>query len=255
VTKFKISYAIRGMDDVISGSITQVNFNSVSFHKRENENVGTVIIDSKDSDPIIVEKDALYIIDQALGALCFAYSTESHVDPNSLYVKDLTSESNLERVKGAFTFRTSISKEDPSLTLNKIASLPKDRKQILDLAFKYYKISDIGNPLRIESFFSCIAVVIRNILGKEIDGYLSMDDLKFNLSSILRLKDPKFSQVGFEKSWTNSHSDERNNIAHGRPSRLTDITKLKEYGELANIVGNWARTVIYYYIDRDKNAD
>ena len=42
---------------------------------------------------------------------------------------------------------------------------------------------------------------------------------------------------------------ERCSIAHGRGSKLIDSRTLREYDEIANIVHNWNREAIYYYID------
>jgi hypothetical protein len=59
-----------------------------------------------------------------------------------------------------------------------------DKKEVLELALAYYKISDYTNPLRIESLFSCMSVLARDLLNKGSDGYVNTLDLKNSIKDV-----------------------------------------------------------------------
>lgn len=87
MTLFRISYVIDGLDDVLDVPTKEVKVDKVSFRTREKENVGTISLETNnDSASTNIEKDALYLIDKALGKLCFAYNTEAQIKPDSLYI-------------------------------------------------------------------------------------------------------------------------------------------------------------------------
>ena len=83
--------------------------------------------------------------------------------------------------------RWSYLKEDPNITLSKIESLNAEKQEVLDLALAYYKLVEYTNPLRIESFFSSITVLVRNMLGKKKDGKVKTSQLKNKIRDILNL--------------------------------------------------------------------
>lgn len=255
VTDFQISYTIKGLENLLRETTREIKFDKVTFRTRETQKVGSIILQSSDADTRSIEIDALGLVDKALGALCFAFHVEAFVVPDSYYVKDLTNTPDLERVHGSLTIRTGSVKYSPDIALDKIKSLPKERHDVLDLALRYYKVSDITNPYRIESYFSCMSVIIRGIMGISVNDWLRTEDLKNNIKRILAETNPKFSQEEFEKKWVDAHDNERHYGAHGKESKLVDITKLDEYTYLSGIVGSWTRTLIYYYIDRYENTN
>jgi hypothetical protein len=103
------------------------------------------------------------------------------------YATDLTNKPDIEWVYGQFMHRWSYLKEDPNTTLSKIESLNAEKQEVLDLALAYYKLGEYTNPLRIESFFSSITVLVRNMLGKKKDGKVKTSQLKNKIRDILNL--------------------------------------------------------------------
>ena len=260
MTNLQISFIINGIENLLREPSREIIVEAVTFRTRETQKVGSITLQCSDADassvlsgdpdtnPIILE--TLDRIDKALGSLCFAFYVEASVFPGSCYVRDLTNTPNLERIHKPSKIRTASVKENPTVTLNKIKSLPLDRKKTLDLALRYYKLSDISNPYRIESYFSCMSVIVRSIEGIAVNAWLSTSILKENIGRILIESSSQFSKEEFENKWMAAHENERNPAAHGGESKLADITKLEDYTSLANIVGSWARILIYYYIDR-----
>jgi hypothetical protein len=94
-----------------------------------------------------------------------------------------------------------------------------------------------------------MTVLTRSLLKKD---YVDSKDLKMKIKDILQQRDSKFDELMFEDHWKNSYSDERCSIAHGKGSKLIDPRMSAEYEKLVNIVGYWAREVIYHYIDKFK---
>jgi hypothetical protein len=56
---------------------------------------------------------------------------------------------------------------------------------LLDLALAYYRLGYYDNPLRIEAFFSCLTVIIRNILGIPEQDDVKTSSLKYGIKKIL----------------------------------------------------------------------
>ncbi|HEX9320123.1 MAG TPA: hypothetical protein VF884_14410 [Nitrososphaeraceae archaeon] len=118
MTIFRISYVIGGLESIIHDATTEFKVDKVTFHNREkNENVGTVIIESSESDSSVAEINALFLVDKAIGVLCFAYGIEAMIKPDNFYVTDLTHSPNLTRCSGSLKLRSSILGEDPQLTV------------------------------------------------------------------------------------------------------------------------------------------
>lgn len=137
-------------------------------------------------------------------------------------------------------------REEPEQTLSRIAVIPEEKRAVLDLALAYYKLSYYKNPVRIQTLFSCISVIIRNLTGND---YLETPALKNQIRSILIHQNPNLDCTEFQRNWNDCYSIERNYIAHGKESKLVDIANLRDHDRLAGIVGSWARQIIYYYIN------
>jgi hypothetical protein len=256
--KWKFSFPIDGLHDVIKrkdpkkGSIIKIN--EVIFHYHgDNERVGTVTIEAKTLEE--AEKESKYLIDKALGKICFAFNTEASIFPDPTYV-DLTN--NQKHIFGSLSLRWSYVKEDPNNTLAKINSIKPEKKDTLDLALAYYKLGEYKNPLRIECFFSSMTVLIRDLWKKELpkNEKVITDFLKEKIKLILKDRDPNiFDETKFYDQWKEYYIDERCSIVHGKGSKLIDPRTIHEYDEMNRRIGYWAREVIYYYIDKSQSLN
>jgi len=225
----------------------------VNFHYRENERVGTISMQETESQEAQVA--ALREITKSLHKLCFAYNTEAMIKRDAgVYIVDITNNPNVEKVLGTFILRRSYVKWEPKDTISKIKLISKDKIELLDLAFAYYSLGYYDNPLRIEAFFSCLTVIIRNNLGIPQKENVITSSLKNGIKDILMHRDSKFDNGKFEKAWQDCYGDERCSIAHGRGSRLIDISKLPEHEQLVNTVHFWTREVIYDFIERNQSV-
>jgi hypothetical protein len=77
------------------------------------------------------EKESKYLINKALGKICFAFNTEASLSQEGHYYVDLTNNQNQEYVYRSFALRWSYLKEDSNITLAKMNSIKPDKKDIL----------------------------------------------------------------------------------------------------------------------------
>lgn len=249
MNRWQISFPIDGLHEVIREPNSELTIDEVKFHYRENERVGSVVVNSeKQSD---AESEAAYKINKSLARICFAYNTEASLG-NGHYAIDLTKVPNTEWVYGKSMHRWSYLKEDPSTTLSKIETIDPGKLEVLNLALAYYKLGEYANPLRIESFFSCMTVIVRELLNKNPSEDVKTAKLRDKIKDILRHTNSNFNELQFDKNWKSFYSDERCSISHGKGSKLIDIRTLTEHERIVNTVGGWAREVIYYFIDKYK---
>ena len=252
--KWKFSFPIDGLHDVINQKDPNkgptIKIDQVLFYYRDsNERVGTVIIEANTMEE--AEKESKYLIDKALGKICFAFNTEASISQDGFYLVDLTNNPTVESICNSLTIRWSYVKEDRNITLAKMNSIKPDKKDILDLALAYYKLGEDKNPLRIECLFSSMTVLVRELLGRD---HVYTTDLKDNIKLILRKRDPTiFDESNFNTQWDEYYVDERCAITHGRGSKLIDPRTVREYDEMTSSIDYWAREVIYYYIDNFQN--
>lgn len=197
--QWKISIPIKGLYNIIKETNSELTIdNNVKFHYRGNEHIASVTIDS-DTDSYAI-KEAKYVIDKSLAKICFAYNTETSISGNGYYVVDLSDKPGSQKIVSEHTDRWSNLKEDPKTTLSNIASLNTDKSEVMDLAFAYYKLGEYNNPLRIESFFSCMTVIVRKLV-KNDNEYISTSELKNKIKDILKLNNSKFDESQFERDW------------------------------------------------------
>lgn len=249
MTKYKISYIIDGLHDVIPNKEDILEIDNVTFRHRESERVGSVSMEANDETKAKLE--ALQKIDKALSKVCFAYNTEAMIKKDGLYVVDITNSPNRERVESRFIMRWSYLAEPPGEVLSKLGSIIGNKKDVLDLALAYYRLGHYNNPLRIESFFSCLTVLIRDLSSSQ---YISTSILKEETKAILRKRNSQFDDNKFDKDWTECYADERCSIAHGHGSKLIDVSKSSEYDKMVNTVSHWTRTVIYHFIHTNQTT-
>jgi hypothetical protein len=252
MAQWQISFPINGLHDVIKEPSSELTIdNKTKFCYRGNECVGTVIVDGGRQEEALDQ--GKHLIDKSLAKICFSYNTEASIDISGSYVKDLSIANSLERLSKSIVLRWSHRKEDPQTTLSNIASIKAaDKKEVLDLALAYYKISEYANPLRIEALFSCMTVLARDLGYKRSDGYVNTCNLKKSIKDVLHQRTSNFDETQFDQDWRSFYSDERCNISHGKGSKLINIRTLGEHKKIVDTVGGWAREMIYYFIDRYK---
>jgi len=251
--KFKISYVINGLHDVIRKKEDVLQVDDVYFRYREEQRVGTISLE--DIDSAQAQVTALGDITKSLYKVCFAYNTEAMIKRDAgVYIIDITNRPDIEKVIGTFIVRWSYVKWVPEDTISKIKSISKDKMDLLDLALAYYSLGYYDNPLRIEAFFSCLTVIIRDVLGIPEKDDVKTSSLKKGIKEILMERDSNFDDDKFEKAWRDCYADERCSIVHGRGSRLIDISKTPEHEKLVNTVHFWTREVVYYFIERNQSV-
>lgn len=234
------------MHDVLKEPNSELSAEGVKFRYRDSERIGVTIIESDSIDEAV--REVRYLINKSLARICFAYNTEASTSESGEYVVDLTHNPNTETISPSLAMRWSHIKEDPTVTLSKIASI-KHERETLDLALAYYKLGEYSNPLRIEAFFSCITVLTRSLLHKD---KVETNDLKKQIKDVLKQRDINFDEPAFEIDWQKSYSDERCSIAHGRGSKLIDPRTSIEHDKFVNMIAYWTREVIYHYIEKFK---
>jgi hypothetical protein len=245
LSQFKISLPIKGLRNIIKVPNPELVIDQAKFHFRGNELIGTMTIDSPLEEEAI--KQTRYLIEKALAKICFAYNTEASIKKHDYYITDLSKNPNVESIGSGLMLRSSFVGKDPEVILSAVASMIPTKLQPLDLALAYYKLGEYSNPLRIESFFSSMTVIVRILLSKD---KVKTEDLKNQIKTILKQNNPIFDEQVFEQDWKNCYANERCSIAHGRGSNLIDPRQSVEYDKLVNTVGYWARELIYYYIDK-----
>lgn len=251
MNEFKISYVVNGLHDVIPNKVDSLQVGDVTFHYRDDERVGTILL--QDADREKAQVTALQEITKSLYKVCFAYNTEARIKRDAgIYIIDITNEPGTENIMGTFILRNSFVKWEPEEAISKIKSVSNNKADLLDLALAYYSLGYYDNPLRIEAFLSCLTVIIRNVLGIPENENIKTFDLKEGIKKILREKDSNYDDEKFEKAWRDCYVDERCSIVHGRGSRLVDISKIPEHDELVDIVHFWTREVVYYFIDQNQ---
>lgn len=253
LNSWQVSFPIKGLHDVIKEPNSEITIDKkTKFRYRGKERVGTVIIDTGSKEEALDQ--GKHLIDKSLARICFAHNTEASINLNCSYVKDLSVTDSMERVRNSVVLRWSGPlKTDPQTTLKNIASIKAaHNNELLDLALAYYKISEHANPLRIESLFSCMTVLARDLGYKRPDGYVYTNNLKKSIMDVLRQRTSNFDEPKFAKDWDDFYSDERCSISHGKGGKLIDIRTLGEHERIVKAVGGWAREMIYYFIDKYK---
>src|SRR5919109_3430793 len=201
MAQWQISFPINGLHDVIKEPSSELTIdNKTKFCYRGNECVGTVIVDGGSQEEALDQ--GKHLIDKSLAKICFSYNTEASIDISGSYVKDLSIANSLERLSKSIVLRWSHRKEDPQTTLSNIASIKAaDKKEVLDLALAYYKISEYANPLRIEALFSCMPVLVRDLLSRNPDDDVYASEIRNKLKDIFRQTNSNFDESQFDKDW------------------------------------------------------
>lgn len=78
--KWKVSFPINGLRDVINQMDSAINIDGVIFHFRGNERIGTVVIE-KNVTIEDAKEESKYLIDRSLAKICFAFNTEASISP------------------------------------------------------------------------------------------------------------------------------------------------------------------------------
>ena len=259
--KWEISFIIGGLDLIEQKSFDGVNIDGVKFQNSTyDEIVGTIILESHNTADAIEESK--YFINKALAKFCFASGMEAYTDLFKYYIADLTNDSEKEKPQwkfgGSFPEEQSrVPRKDTGFTLTKIKSLKSEKEPTLDLALAYYQLGQYKNPLRIESFFSSMTVLIRDLWTKELPkkDEVTTAFLKEKIKLILKDRNPTiFHESEFYNQWKEYYVDERCSIAHGRGSKIIDPRTIHEYDYMTRNINSWNRDVIYYYVDNFQNS-
>jgi hypothetical protein len=250
MTKYKISFIIDCLHDVIPNKEDSLEVDGVIFHYRESERVASSSLETNDESQAKLQ--ALQKTDKSLSKICFAYNTEALIKKDGLYLVDLTNTPNSERIESNFTVRVGYLSENSQSTLSKIDSITGNKKDTLDLALAYYRLGNYDNPLRIESFFSCLTVLIRDLSNLSNKAHVPTSMLREQTKLILRKRNSQFDENKFYREWEECYANERCSIAHGHGSKLIDVSKSNEYETMVSTVGFWTREVIYYFINANQ---
>jgi hypothetical protein len=62
----------------------------------------------------------MYLIDKALGRVCFAHNIEPSMSENASYVADLSKDRSMEKIRKGLRARWHHVKENPQITLSNI---------------------------------------------------------------------------------------------------------------------------------------
>jgi hypothetical protein len=75
LSKWRIRIPVYGLQSVLWNMSDELIENKIKFNYRGNEHGGDVIVDSENDNDAII--DAMYLIDKALGRVCFAHNIGS----------------------------------------------------------------------------------------------------------------------------------------------------------------------------------
>ncbi|WP_458746039.1 hypothetical protein [Candidatus Nitrosocosmicus sp. T] len=242
---------INGLHDVLKDKNDQLPIDNVVFYHDGNDYAASIIITTED---VMVEglNEAKYLVSTALSKIVFAYNTEAFIDDKAFNYIDLDSPNKIPQFVRSFGIRWNYVKEDPKVVLPKLSKINTDKKGVMELALAYYQLSHYFNPLRLETLFSSMSVLIKDLLGEENSYHLETKEFRNKIAEVMKIKDSKFDVHQFNSDWQECYTVERNSISHGRPTNLIAL-KNQEHMKLVNKVASWTITVFYYYIDLNQD--
>ena len=242
---------IDGLHDVLKDKNENLLIEDVLFYHDGLSYTASIIVSTEN---VMVEglNTAKYLVTTALSKIIFAYNTEAFISEKAFNYIDLDNPQEAPQVVTSFGIRWSYVGEDPEVTLHKLSNIATDKKEVLELALAYYQLSHYHNPLRLETLFSSMSVLIKDLLGKENSYHLETKEFRNKIVEVMKTRDPKFDINQFSLDWEECYTNERNSISHGRPTHLAAL-KNQEYMRLVNKVASWTISVFYYYIDLNRN--
>jgi len=244
MTSYKFIFKINGLHDVIKEKNEEIKVDTVLFSFDGTYYLAS--INSVGENKLEAEKTAKHLVSLALSKIVFAYHTEAFIDDKIHNYIDLDNEPNNQISSKSFMLRWNYADGDPKEVLPKLTSIRSEKNEILNLALAYYQLSNYFNPLRLETLFSSLTVLIRDISGKD---KIITSELKDTIAGILQKMEPNFDRSSFEIDWNECYTNERCSISHDRLSKLIDVRNESEYSKIVSKVIRWARKVFYYYID------
>jgi len=253
VGKFLFNFIIKDMNNVLKNNNEQMQVDSTVFkYSPGQKHSASIIVDSEDQTEAL--KVAKHLANISLSKVCFCYASEAQICDEGYSITDLSIDPFRPRVSTSITIAYSTLGWEPAELLNRIGSLPQERMNVVDLALLYLKLSSRRNPLRIESLFSSMTVIIRDLypdkIGNKYDPeHVATSLLKNGIKEILKCN-VGFDEMQFDKQWTECYLDERCSIAHGKKSTILDISRKYESEELVRDVYNWAANLILFYINK-----
>ena len=246
MSSFQYLLKIDGLHDVLKDNNEKLQIDNVTFyHNGMNYTASVTLSAENEMEGFDAAK---YLVTIALSKIVFAYNTEAFIDDKAFNYSDLDSSPRIPQFVRTFGIRWSYVEEDPKVVLPKLSKINADKKEVIELALAYYQLSHYFNPLRLETLFSSMAVLIKDLLSKENSYHLKTEEFKDKVIEVMKIKDSKFDVNRFHSDWQECYTNERNSISHGRPTNLVAL-KNQEYLRLVNKVASWTIMVFYYYID------
>ena len=242
---------IDGLHDVLKDKKENLQINDVTFCHDGTSYAASVIVSTED---VMVEglNTAKYLVTTALSKIIFAYNTEVFINDKAFDYINLGNPQEASHSVRNFGIRWSYVGEDPKVTLHKLSNIAADKKEVLELALAYHQLSHDFNPLRLETLFSSLSVLIKDLLGMKNIEYLPTDKFMNKVAKVMKERDSKFDTTQFLSDWVECYTNERNSISHGRPTNLIAL-KTQEYMRLVSNVASWTIAVFYYYIELNQN--
>lgn len=244
-------FTINGLENVFSNTEDKLKVDDVLFYLDGKHKKAKIVVDAK--DPTEAEVKARDLVSRSLSKAIFAYNTEASIDKFDYELLDHNHEHPQTEFRNGFLTIFSIGMPDPKVVLSKISQIKPEKKDILDLALAYYRLGFSDNAVKIQTLFSSMNVLVRDIRHMKIDEELYAKPLRCTLSDILQKEEISFCKETFEKEWKKCYS-ERNNIAHGGVSNLVDAKKEDEHLDIVSKVGYWTLTVFNHYIDMNQRV-
>jgi hypothetical protein len=242
---------INGLHDVLKDKNDQLPIDNVVFYHDGNDYTASIIVSTEN----VMEEGlntAKFLVTTALSKIIFAYNTEAFINDKAFNYIDLDMPKKVPKFVRNFGIRWNYVEEDPKVVLPKLSNIASDKKEVVELALAYYQLSHHYNPLRLETLFSSMSVLIKDLLGKENSYYLKTEIFMNKVAEVMKTRDSNLDIHQFSLDWNECYTNERNSISHGRPTNLVAL-KNKEYMRLVNKVASWTVTVFYYYIDLNQN--
>jgi len=150
---------INGLHEVLKDKNDQLPIDNVVFYHDGNDYAASMPITPED---VLVEglKEAKDTVSVVLSKIVFACNTEAIINDKAFNYIDLDSPNKIPRLVRSFGIKWNYVKEDPKVVLPKLSSITADKKEVLGLVLTYCQLSHCYNPLRLETLFSSMSVLI-----------------------------------------------------------------------------------------------
>jgi hypothetical protein len=247
----QITFTIDGLESALAKKEDILSVGDVIFYSDGEHKYAKTVVDSK--DPTEAGIKARDLVSRSLSKAIFAFNTEASISNIGYSFIDYNHEPPQSGgVNGILTI-FSVGLVDPKTTLTKISQVKPEKKNIIDLALAYYRLCYYDNPLKLQTLYSSMSVIARDIRKKKFDDRIETWELRSTLYDILQKEDRSFCKETFEKEWKMCYS-ERNNMTHGGESKLVDAENEDKHLDIVSKVGYWTLTVLNHYIEMNQRV-